>query len=351
MRELKGLRDYTMARHFLARQLRLGLHLCLIALGLCLAEASPALTRVELYQGLAPLADRSEASQEGAFQAAMRAVLVKVTGKRSADQDPALAPLVSNARRYVQQYRAAPDSQILVAFDGAAIDRWLTQNNQPLWGRERPTTIVWLTAQTGPQTGSVITAEDTSELKLAIDAAATLRGAPVVWPSAADLSRNHLDYAGTVSASAGTLADVGHRLGGDGTLIGRANGPTNTAVVRWTFLYQDHNSEFSGPAAEGIHRAADTYAGQYAVTGVLAPVEIEVTGIADLKDYASVQSYLESLSFVSHVDVESLSGDTVRFRLTTRGGAESLHALALGGHLQPIAAAGENGMQRFQLTH
>jgi hypothetical protein len=106
MRELKGLRDYIMAALFpinRTRGLHLGLHLCLIALGLCLAQAAPALTRVELYQGLAPLADRSEASQEGAFQAALRAVLVKVTGRRTADQDPALAPLVTSARRFVQQ--------------------------------------------------------------------------------------------------------------------------------------------------------------------------------------------------------------------------------------------------------
>ena len=100
-----------------------------------------------------------------------------------------------------------------------------------------------------------------------------------------------------------------------------------------------------------MNRAADTYAGLYAVSGTLAPLDIEVAGIADLKDYASVQSYLESLAFISHVGVDSLSGDTVRFRLTARGGAESLqHALALNGRLQPIAA-GENGIQRFQLQH
>ena len=57
---------------------------------------------------------------------------------------PRLSPLLGNARRYVQQYRGAPDSQVWVAFDGAAIERWLTQNGQPLWGHERPTTLVWL---------------------------------------------------------------------------------------------------------------------------------------------------------------------------------------------------------------
>jgi hypothetical protein len=62
-----------------------------------------------------------------------------------------------------------------------------------------------------------------------------------------------------------------------------------------------------------------------------------------------VQTYLESLTFISHVSVESLTADTVRFRLATRGGGDSLQrALSLNGRLQPIAA-GDNGIQRFQL--
>jgi hypothetical protein len=342
--------------------LRLWLCMCAGAAALCLADSSPALTRVELYQATAPLTERSEAGQEAAFEAALRTVLIKVTGRRGVDQDPSLAALIASARRYVQQYRAAPDNQLWVAFDGAALDRWLTQNNQPLWGAERPTTFVWLlvqaaqagqTGQAGQpgQAGTVITAEDTSPIKGEVTAAAAQRGVPVLWPSGAELSRNHLDYAAVAAATPATLAELAHRFGGEGVLIGRAANPADTTALRWVSLYQDRGSEFSGPAAEAVNRAADTYAGLYAVSGALAPLDIEVAGISDLKDYASVQSYLQSLSFVSHVSVDTLSGNTVRFSLTARGGAESLqHALALDGRLQPIAA-GENGIQRFQLQH
>jgi uncharacterized protein len=336
-------------RGIIARYLRPLVFLCLSAACFCFSEASLPMTRAELFQATAPVADRSEAAQSAAFEAALRTVLIRVTGRRNAGEDPALAPLTSNARRYVQQYRAAPDNQLWVAFDGVAIERWLTQNNLPLWGRERPVTSVWLAVQTGPQTGSVITADDTSEIKLAIDKAAAERGAPLVWPTGTDLQRNHIEYAGFAGANPGTLADLGHRSGTEGTLIGRANGNTIAAMVRWTYLFQDRSSEFSGDAVEGINRAADTYAGMLAVSGSLAPVEIEVAGVGDLKDYALVENYLESLTFISHVGVEGLAGDAVRFRLTTRGGAESLQrALALSGRLQPIAA-GDNGIQRFQL--
>src|ERR1700686_1078004 len=209
---------------YLLRNLRPAVILCLSLAALCLGDAGLALTRAELYQASAPMADRSEAAQTEAFQTAMKIVLVRVTGRRSAEDDPALAPLVGNARRYVQQYRGAPDGQVWVSFDGPAIERWLTQNGQPLWGHERPTTFVWLPAHTGPHADSVITADETSHLKLPIDAAAASPGVPFLWPSALDVQRDRLDYASLNGAAQSTLVDIGRRLGGEGVLIGKASG-------------------------------------------------------------------------------------------------------------------------------
>jgi uncharacterized protein len=320
-----------------------------VVAALCLTcGPAAALTRFELYQVTAPATDRSEAAQSAAFQSAMRTVLVRVTGSRSAEEDAALAPLVSNARRYVQQYRPAGDGLLWIAFDGPAIERWLVQNGQPVWSRDRPATFVWLAAQTAAQSGVVITAEDTSELKTSIDALASQRGLPLIWPTAADVQKNHIDYAAVNGGSASVLADIAHRLGGDAVLIGRANGNTAAAAVRWTHLFADHSSDYSG-APDGVNRAADMYAGMFAASGNLQPVDIEVTGITDLSEYASLQSYLESQTFISHVSVQELSGDTVRFRLATRGGADSLkRSLALSGRLTPLSV-GDSGIQRFQL--
>jgi hypothetical protein len=330
------------------RYLRPAALLCAVICGLCLTGVSFSLTRAEMYQATVPVADRSEAAQAAAFQTAMRTVLVRVTGRRSADEDPGLAPLLANARRYVQQYRAAGDGLLWVALDGPAIERWLTQNGQPLWGHERPTTLVLLAVQGSAQSGSVITTDDGSELKTAIDAAAAARGLPLVWPNASELQKSHVDFAAVYNGSPSALAEMGRRLGTDGLLIGRANGAGVNANVRWLHLFQDRSSEYSG-ALEGVNRAADLYAGLFAASGSLVPVSIEVVGISDLREYASLESYLESLTFISHVSVESLSGGTVRFRLATRGGIEPLQrALSLNGRLQPIAA-GENGIQRFQL--
>jgi len=322
--------------------------LCLTGVLLHGSEPAGAVARADLFQATAPLADRTEASYTAAFQAALKTVLVRVTGLRTADTDPSLAALVGDARRFVQQFHPAPDNQVWVAFDGAAIERWLTQNSQPLWGRERPSTLVWLAVQTNSQGGVVLTRDDSSELKLLLDAQATARGIQLLWPSAADLQGNHLDFAAVNAMPAPALADIAHRLGADGVLIGHASNATGSASVRWTHVFADRNSDFTG-ALEGVDRAADTYAELFAASGAFAPVNIEVAGINDVKDYAGVQSFLESLTFITRVSIQALDGDVVRFRLTTRGGVEPLHrAIALNGMLSPLAA-GDNGIQRFQL--
>lgn len=321
---------------------------CLLCGLLCVGQAGHGAVRPDLYQATAPAADRSEAGRAAAFQSALRMVLVRVTGNRSADQDPALAPLVGDAGRFVQQYRAAPDNQVWVAFDGPALERWLAQNGQPSWGRDRPATAVLLAVQSGTQSGTVLTRDDTSDLKSVIDATATARGISLIWPSAAELQSNRLDYATVANGGTTSLAEVGRRLGGEAALIGHAQGTGANANVRWTHVFKDRSSEFSG-TLEGVNRAADTYAGLFAASGSLVPLEIEVSGVGDLRQYADVENYLESRSFIAHVSVESLVADTVRFRITVRGGAEPLQrALAMNGPLEPIAAI-DGGVQRFHL--
>ena len=194
-------------------------------------------------------------------------MLIRVTGRRNADEDPALSSLVANARRYVQQYRAAADGQVWVAFDGPAIERWLTQNGQPLWGHERPTTLVLLGGANRGSERSVMTTDDNSELKMAIDAAAAARGLPLVWPSAAELQKFHID-----------LLDRERRVarppwrkwagawGGDGVLIGRASGASANANVRWTHLFQDRSSEYLRHFGRRESRRG-LYAGMFAASG------------------------------------------------------------------------------------
>ncbi|MFI4891231.1 MAG: DUF2066 domain-containing protein [Steroidobacterales bacterium] len=315
-----------------------GLALCA---GLLLAPFAHATGRTDLYQATVPMPDHSEASHTAAFEAALKTVLIRVTGRRTTGEDAALAALVGEARRYVQQYRAAPDNQLWVAFDANAIDRWLAQNGQPIWGRDRPATFVWLAVPAaGAQGATVARNDDSSDLKAAVDAEAQLRGIPLRWPTAGEIQAHHIDYAAITNSSNATLVDLGRRLGGEGVLIGRPAANAGAPAIRWVLQFHDQGSEFAG-ITEGIDAAADLYAGLFAASGAPAAVDIEVDGLADVTAYAKVQTYLESLSFVSHVSVRAIDADRAQFRVTVRGGAAALRrAISINGSLEPVEIGG-----------
>jgi hypothetical protein len=320
-----------------------------LAAWVVLAPLTAAASRVELYQVTVPKPARSEATQDSAFQSALGIVLVRVTGRRTAGEDAVFAPLMAEARRYVQQYRATPDNQFWVAFDGNAINRWLAQNGQPIWGRDRPTTLLWLAIPAaGSQGATVAKSDDSSDLKAAIDAEAAVRGIPVRWPTAAELQAHRIDYTAVLTSPNATLMELGQRLGAEAVLIGRPAMSGGAATLRWAHQFQDRTNEFAG-TIEGIDGAADLYAGLFAASGAPTPVDIEVAGLADVTAYAKVQTYLESLTFVLHVSVRSVNADRALFRLTVRGGTNALQrALSVNPSLESLPAT-DASVLRFHL--
>ena len=306
--------------------------------------------RLDLYQVAIPVPDRSDASRDGGFQNAMRVVLVRVTGRLGAGSDPAYAPLVVSASRYVQQYRYAVDGRLVVGFDAGSIERWLTGVGAPIWGRTRPVTLVLLSvpgATGGPAT--IVTSDATSDLKSAVDAEAALRGIELRWPTAQQLQADGLTDATALQADPRALLGDATRAGADALLIGHATDASANASVQWLFEYQTEAETAAGPAA-GVDRAADAYASIYAVNGATVPVEVAVDGVRTLADYARVQRLFASTTSVSRATVLAVHGDTVRWRLLVRGGAGPLvRLLSLDGSLQPAAQPGVGGELRYRL--
>jgi hypothetical protein len=302
--------------------------------------AADAATVEHLYEATVPLAERSERGQSEALQEAMRQVLVRVTGQRNAAYEPALAPLVTDARRYVQQFRVIGATQFFAGFDGAKLERLIADAGQPIWGQERPRMLIWLDPV--DSAGRPIADERSlSTLRGTLDRTAELRGLPVVWPAGA---RSREPVAGA-DASAERLAALAEEYAADAVLLGRASVSTaGTWRVRWTLYSGGERSEWSGPPEEGVHGAADVFAGVFAAGTSQgdSAVMISVSGVHNLRAYAQVTSYLESLTLIRLLAVEELSGDIVVYRAEVRGGAPRLaRAIDLGKRLEAVPSAAD----------
>ncbi|HEX7289783.1 MAG TPA: DUF2066 domain-containing protein, partial [Conexibacter sp.] len=136
----------------------------------------------DLYSVSVPYSGDNDA----AFREAMRDVLVRVTGRRDAPDLENLAPLVAQASRYVTSFRRAPGNQLAVTFDGAAIENVIDASGLASLGNDRPVTLVWLALDRGGGRRALVSASDTSAEKARVDASASRRGLPIVWPEAGD---------------------------------------------------------------------------------------------------------------------------------------------------------------------
>lgn len=324
---------------FALNAIRLMTMLPMAAGGVLTYAQARAVTVPDLYDVTLPV----EGSRDTAFVEALKVIAVRVSGQR--DAGTRLGASTNNPRQYVQRFGVTGDNQLQVGFDGTAIDRLLGDVGLPIWGRERPATLVLLSVETGDGAAHWIDSRTATAERDIVGKAATMRGLPLIWPDAIpDLS------AGTATAD---LMRLAANYNANATLVGRARRAADGAYsVRWTLASEAGGSDASGSLEDGVHLAADTFARAYSASGTsLDSVLVEVSGIADLNAYGTTLNYLEGMTLVRSVAVESVTGDMVRFRLAVRGDAPTFkRALALDHRLVPQLSE-STAADRLQLRY
>jgi uncharacterized protein len=287
------------------------------------APSAQAVTVTDLYETAQPV----EGSRDAAFVDALKTVLVRVSGQRDA---ASRVGEVKDPRKYVQRFGFTADGVLEVGFDSSSVDQLLSNAGLPIWGRERPVTLVMLGAEGSDGVTHWLAADTPGPERDALTRAARVRGLPVKWAVMDSQER------AAATAESPGLLQAASRYGANAVLLGRARG----GAVQWTLLSEDGAAQASGSLDDGVHLAADTFARVYAASGSsLGSVIVEVAGIQDLNAYAATLNYLESMTLVRGVALEQVSGEKMRFRLAVRGDAATLRrAIALDRRLVPTDA-------------
>jgi hypothetical protein len=304
----------------------------LVAVAPVAVAPAVAATVAGLYEGTVP-GELSETGRAAAAAEALRQVVVRVTGRRGADRDPALQSLYSNAARYVQTVRPVGGGLVAVGFDADALDGALIQAGQPLWSAERPATLVVLVLDRPGQPRALAGGVDAEE-KRAVDRVAQLRGVPLVWPGALDSTTAAQRIDDVLAGRADALREFAARYDAAGVLYGRAS----AEGVQWSWSLPSGTGGVAGTAADGVHGVADRYAAAFATgqSGVIALLPVVVTGVRTPQDYAAAAATLGALPNVLGVQLEAAAGTRLTFRVNFRGDPEALRrAVTVAGRLVP----------------
>lgn len=291
---------------------------------LLVPSLASAVTVEDLYEAAQPVSG----SQDAAFIEALKTVAIRVSGRRDAAER--LGPALGNARQFVQRYGITQENVLQVGFDDISVDNLLIEAGLPIWGRERPETLVVLGLE--ELGGGWMSADLPPADKDRLTIVARERGLPLRWGTLDAQDQNILSMGESASAS---LLQIARRNGANAVLVGRG---TRAGSMRWMLATIDGANQISGTFEDAIHSTADYFARLFAAEGSsLSRVSVEVSGIADLDAYASTINYLEGMTLVRSVAVERVVGDTMRFELAVRGDAETLQrAIALDPRLVPV---------------
>lgn len=314
-----------------------------------------------LYEAEVPVTAQDATQRQDAMRAALAEVLVKVTGNRDIGAVPGVAALVTNAPQYAQQYvyraapvapgikgmpAATPGKVIWVRFDRDALNRALRLANIAIWGRGRPSVLVWLELRDLNER-FVLGTENKPEWKQFVDAVAKARGVPLLLPTLDADDQANLQAADLWTISPEEVKRVSARYQPEAILVGRVELREGVWVGSWSLYDQENHQSWNAPDASrdsvvlaGLQGAIDELASLNTSAGVAeSGTLLQVGDVKTLAKYARVAKYLASLASVTRVQLVRVEGADLFFRVEVQGGMQRLaNDIRLGAVLAPLPA-------------
>lgn len=296
---------------------------------------------------LVPASGSDEQGLRAGARAALLQVLVRVSGAEEVAQDPAVTAALANPGSYYYQYgydntertliidgEEQPARILRVSFEPSAVARLLRSAGFPVWGSNRPGTLVWI-AVSDESGRSLIGESDQTPLAIALRRDAKVRGLPLMYPILDLEDTSRLSTAEVWGLFSDRIDVASLRYNPDIILAGRVQRSSTGAVTgRWIYRIEDRWENFENSAesvdlivAGVVDRLTDELAARYAVGSVRTELLLRVEAVDSLEDYAALSAYLESLTPVVDSSVIEIAGGEVLFRLQTEGQLSQLREI------------------------
>ncbi|MBB1488043.1 DUF2066 domain-containing protein [Oceanospirillum sediminis] len=319
-----------------------------------LALAGPAMAEqvTGLFKSERLVSDQSPEARASVVQGALEEVLIKVSGSSALLQEAEVIELVSAAEQYLAEFSYAENElsevsgdsadtagryRLQMRFDSRSVMQVLNSARVPVWGSNRPSTIVWLAIESA--NGRFIMNKTSNPLLAEIMSdEASRRGLPVKLPEMTAEERQNIsvsDIWGQFSdriqaASSGYNADVIF----SGRMYREASG---TWQARWIMIEEGSRKNYSLSSsslrtlfAESVDTLADQLASQYAVNsqpGKTGAFSFRVKGLESIEDYARLNRYLNSLQITENVQVTELNKSVLGYKVLLKGSSEQFISL------------------------
>ena len=336
--------------------------------GLLLLTSMPASAVVveHLYEAEIAVSDQTRKTRHEIFRKAFQQILIKVVGSSRVLGNPLIDDARNKVLKYISQFRyrelpkdfkqpVATNAQtasviytntLWIKFDVQAVNKLLRNSHLPVWGKQRPETLIWIAVRDGGQR-YILRARDKSPIKDEIEKAAKMRGLPIRWPEYDEADRARLSFVDLWGGFWDNILTVSRRYQKGSMLVGRYLWATGGWQVNWDLLTDKHQKNWQINSRElaflsttGVDKASDIVSAKYALflqESGGSNFYIDIHGIDSVDSYAQIMAYLQGLAPVKDLNASEVSPQGVRFKIDAQGKVDDLkHLIALGRVLKPI---------------
>jgi len=309
----------------------------------------------DLYTIALPVSDQTTDLRREAFESAFKSVLIKVSGSDEAQKSPAILKLAKSSSRYVKQFsyeaRAGIDADgvaikllyLTVNFDQQLIEQLLRQNNFPIWGRERPSSLLIINSDSveGLQ---IVTGDSAPKVVELLEAAGLKIGVPTLFPLMDLEDISQVDVSDVTLRHFKEINNMAARYWPDALVVGeiveldldRWQGVWEVRFADQVFKWQFNAVNQKAIIDELIAHLAGVLALEYALEfqqGKQQELRLKVSSVEDINHLISVQKYLGSLNVVESVRVSLVSKEEITFYLELSNSIEDLQRLINIGNI------------------
>jgi hypothetical protein len=306
------------------------------------------------------VASQSAEAQQQAINAAFSQLLIRISGNSQILQNADIQHALPNVSNYIEQYTyvqtplsgqnadgnpQATQLTLQVGFDQQQIRQLLQNAKQSIWGRDRPTVLMWAALVVGPTQNLLgLTTQDPTVALL--QQLATQRGLPLLWPNItaagstwlADVLQPNLDNIKQASQSynANTIVIL-HLTNNTTSWDAQATLLMDNQSTSWHFTANDAATVLQ----QTMNAITDTMAQHYMVSDEEAKsnITLTITHIETLEDFIKVQTYLKQLNPVRNAELLQLQAESAQFEIVYDGSeSDLLSAIKLDHKLVPMQA-------------
>ncbi|GGP84257.1 DUF2066 domain-containing protein [Shewanella ulleungensis] len=291
------------------------------------------------------VSSRANDVKNNALKEALAAVFLKNSGSPSVVLNPLIKAQINEPEVILTQYgyfEQNGELMLKASFDHQRVIAKLRQAGLPVWGSQRPLTLLWLTVDENTEP-TILADASISELRDDLTQASANKGIPVMLPimdlddvmgvTVNDVRGGFTDVVFVASARYQSdyfaIANIENQGSRVMFTINLFNKTRTNGVLQPLVAQQGEAADNQQAVKRMMNILADYHISQYAIasTGSNAATEVSFSGLNNMTQMVNIEAYLRQLSAIKSISLHSFKGSTATYNVELYSSVDDLQRL------------------------